>query len=203
MGGGFSGRWRCHTKATAVEWCRCLDVNQWVRKGGLKAGLWLTGAWRWYRDATCQEQLAAIGYELNTLDMASPWVRLFYTFTNTGERLDYCVDLQTTQPNFGGVRWWFSCPISVDGRACRRRAAKLYLPPGGRYYGCRHCHRLTYLSSQGHDKRVDELRRNPAALEALLNNLEGASLVQLALALKALPLHRRSSSRPRYPEEGN
>jgi hypothetical protein len=25
---------------------------------------------------------------------------------------------------------------------------KLYLPPGGRYYGCRHCYDLTYTSCQ-------------------------------------------------------
>jgi hypothetical protein len=25
---------------------------------------------------------------------------------------------------------------------------KLFLPPGGRYFGCRRCHRLTYASCQ-------------------------------------------------------
>ena len=51
---------------------------------------------------------------------------------------------------------------------CNRRVAKLYLPPGGRYFGCRLCHGLTYKSAQEHDKRVDALRRNPAALNAIL-----------------------------------
>jgi hypothetical protein len=187
VGGAFSGRWRWHGKATAVEWCRSLDVNQWARQGVLKPGVCHTGSWAWYRDASRTEQLAAIGYEVNTLDPASPWVRLFYTFTETGDRVGYRVELETTRPHLGGLRWWFSCPLSVDGRACGRRVAKLYLPPGGRYYGCRHCHRLTYMSRQGHDKRVDALRRDPAALAAIVDNLEGASLVEIARALKALP----------------
>ena len=34
--------------------------------------------------------------------------------------------------------------------------AKLHLPPGGRYFGCRHCHELTYTSSQ-ESHRYDRL----------------------------------------------
>ena len=48
----------------------------------------------------------------------------------------------------GGVRWWFLCTLTCDGRYCGRRVGKLYLPPGGRYYGCRHCYDLTYKSCQ-------------------------------------------------------
>ncbi len=63
-------------------------------------------------------------------------------------RVEEAVHLQTTQPNFGGVRWWFSCPRTVDGEECHRRVGKLYLPPGGRYFACRHCLDLTYESCQ-------------------------------------------------------
>jgi hypothetical protein len=49
---------------------------------------------------------------------------------------------------FGGKRWWFICPLIVHGIACNRRAGKLYLPPGARYFGCRKCHDLTYRSRQ-------------------------------------------------------
>lgn len=31
---------------------------------------------------------------------------------------------------------------------CHRRVGCLYLPPGGNYFGCRHCYDLTYRSSQ-------------------------------------------------------
>ena len=64
--------------------------------------------------------------------------------------------------------------------------AKLYLPPGSRYFGCRRCHRLTYTSCQEHDKRVDALRRNPDALSALMDDAKALGTSQLLLALKAL-----------------
>lgn len=49
--------------------------------------------------------------------------------------------LTATRPRFGGLRWWFVCPLVVKGRSCKRRVGKLYLPPHGRYFGCRHCNR--------------------------------------------------------------
>jgi hypothetical protein len=54
----------------------------------------------------------------------------------------------STRPYFGGRRWWFVCPLIVRGIACNRRAGKLYLPPGAKYFGCRKCHDLTYESCQ-------------------------------------------------------
>jgi hypothetical protein len=74
----------------------------------------------------------------------------------------------------------------VNGRPCQRRVGKLYLPPGGRYYGCRHCHALTYTSCQEHDKGVDFLLRNPEALRLLAENVEGDSVAHLCLILKVL-----------------
>jgi hypothetical protein len=121
MGGPFSG---CRlTKATTVEECCRLDANELARAGALKAGVWHRGSCAW---GAC-----SIGFEANTLELASAWLRLSYTFTNTGDRIDYRIDLQTTQPHFGGLRWWFTCPLVVEGRPCGRRVAKLYLPPGG------------------------------------------------------------------------
>ena len=58
------------------------------------------------------------------------------------------IRLQTTPTQFGGERWWFTCPLIVNGAECNRRVGKLYLPPGARYFGCRTCHRLTYRSCQ-------------------------------------------------------
>ena len=52
-----------------------------------------------------------------------PWLRLRYCVN--GERVDCIVRLVSTRPNYGGHRWWFVCPLMG------RRAAKLYLPPGG------------------------------------------------------------------------
>jgi hypothetical protein len=189
MGGPGSGShyhwWRSSTKAV-VEECLRLDANSMTRQGALRPGLWRPdGTWRWSRGTGREEQTVSIGYEVGTTDPAWPWLRLFYTFLPTRERIDYRVSLQTTRPRFGGLRWWFTCPLTLNGAGCGRRVGKLYLPPGARYFGCRVCHKLTYRSAQEHDKRVDALRRNPEALLALMENAKALSPTQLLLALKA------------------
>ena len=73
-------------------------------------------------------------------------------------RLDYRVELTTSRPNFGGLRWWFICPLMINRRACKRRVGKLHLPPGARYFGCRACHQLTYTSCQ-ESRKWDGLAR--------------------------------------------
>ena len=59
--------------------------------------------------------------------------------------MDYRIRLVTTQPTYGGCRWWFLCPLT---REEPRRAAKLYLPPGGHYFASREAYGLTYQSCQ-------------------------------------------------------
>src|SRR5262249_14602412 len=68
--------------------------------------------------------------------------------TGATQALDYAVRLSTTRLGGGGLRWWFHCLLGGENSSCGRRVGKLYLPPGGRYFGCRTCHRLTYQSSQ-------------------------------------------------------
>jgi hypothetical protein len=164
MGGSGSGNhyhWWRSSKKTVVEDCRSLDANRWMREGILKTGVRLTGSWAWFRDKARTKQTSAISYEINTRD-APPWLRLIYIFTATKDALDYRIRLVTTRPRFGGLRWWFICPLVVNGRACGRRVGKLYLPPSGRYFGCRHCHKLTYTSCQ-ESRKYDGLFRHMAA----------------------------------------
>ena len=112
---------------------------------------------------------------------------MFYTWDKQAQSLNYHVRLVATRPNFGGLRWWFVCPLVVNGRACGRRVRKLYLAPGCSYFGCRHCLYLTYTSAQKHDKRVDFLRRHPEMLAALLRGgVRKAGIAQLGLALRAM-----------------
>lgn len=54
-------------------------------------------------------------------------------------------------------RWYFWCPRPQ----CGRRARDLYRPPGAARYGCRHCHDLTYHSTQTWDARVAAGVRDP------------------------------------------
>ena len=186
MGGYGSGCWRWHAKKDTVEGCRVLDVNRWTREGILREGVHHFGGWKWFSAAT-GEETSSIGYEVNTTDMAFPWVRLFYTFTRTQEPMDYKICLQTMRPYFGGLHWWFTCPLLRLRKSCNRRGSKLYVPPDGRYYGCRHCSDLTYQSCQESDKRVSFLRKHPEALMALLNGpLEDVPTSRLLLGLKVL-----------------
>lgn len=52
------------------------------------------------------------------------------------------IELEATRPNYGGLRWWFTCP------RCKRRAGRLYLPKDERSFLCRLCHDLSYESAQ-------------------------------------------------------
>jgi hypothetical protein len=62
--------------------------------------------------------------------------------------VDYKVRLVTTTPHYGGLRWWFICPLVRRDGGPPRRVAKLYLPPGGKYFGSREGYGLTYRSCQ-------------------------------------------------------
>ncbi|HXG68722.1 MAG TPA: hypothetical protein VNO70_26735 [Blastocatellia bacterium] len=188
MGGYGSTRWGWHTGKTAVEECYALDINHWMREGLLQAGGYKQGGWQW-QNAVTGKQLAAIGYAVSTVNPSRAWARLIYTFIATGERFDYKVALTTTRPHFGGRRWWFVCPL------CARRVGKLYLPPGGRYFGCRHCHDLTYRSCLESDSRVGRLRRDPQAFLSLLTKSpQDLSASEVMLILKARERGRRGSS---------
>lgn len=145
------------SKKTVVETCLSVDANRWMREGILQSGVHHAGSWAWFRDEARTEQTSAIGYLVNTRDIP-PWVRLFYTVNESKEAIDYQIRLVAIRPRFGGLRWWFICPLVVNGRSCGSRVGKLYLPLGGRYFGCRHCYRLTYTSCR-ESRKNDNLSR--------------------------------------------
>ena len=87
--------------------------------------------------------LASIRYAATLSPHGAGYIRLRYAAR--GEAMDYLVRLVTTRPNYGGLRWWFLCPVSAQ-RGIEKRAAKLYLPPGAKFFGCREAHDLTYQS---------------------------------------------------------
>jgi len=91
---------------------------------------------------------SSIGIAVDVL--GEPYVKLRYTITdrNSGEKADYDykVSLTTTPCHFGGVRYWFICPLVRNGSPCGRRVGTLFLSSGGKYFGCRHCYDLSYES---------------------------------------------------------
>lgn len=75
-------------------------------------------------------------------------LRLHYTQTDKEKDekkdFDYKAGLTSTPCRYGGRRFWFICPLSVNGSHCGRKTNVLY--KRGDYFGCRKCHRLTYAT---------------------------------------------------------
>ena len=94
------------------------------------------GTVTWTRAGTVT---ASIGFAVNW--DTGPTLTLHYRRAEADIRIP--IRLQATYPALGGRRWWFTCPLSVNGRECNRRAGKLFLPPGARCFGCRGCHDLS------------------------------------------------------------
>ena len=75
----------------------------------------------------------------------------------------YPVALEPVSCFYGGMRWYFRCPLFVNGVPCRRRVSFLY--KHGPYFGCRTCHNLAYpLQRTAHKGRWARLYRAAQAL---------------------------------------
>jgi hypothetical protein len=140
MGGLGSGNWyRWQGKKATVE--ESLVVGMKTLRKRLYAGAAGTITWSWSSGGK-----SSMGYYV-TCSEDRLTVTLHYRWRDK-EEVSIPVRLQATPTQFGGKRWWFVCPLIVRGLACNRRAGKLYLPPGAKYFGCRKCHDLTYRSCQ-------------------------------------------------------
>lgn len=75
-------------------------------------------------------------------------INLQYTHTDSwsGEKsnMDCRVNLTTTPCNYGGVRYWFICPLTKNGIYCGRRVGVIYSI--GKWFGCRKCGNIAYAS---------------------------------------------------------
>ena len=160
-GGSGSGRWGGHDKKTTVEECLILSAGKLARDGIIARSP--GSGWLSWTNTASGEQTASASYSREVVDDRVV-LRLRYSVTRRdGEKHDIeePISLQTTPSTVGGRRWRFTCPLVVNGRSCGRRVGKLYLPPGARYFGCRHCHDLTYSSCQ-ESHRYDRVFRNLA-----------------------------------------
>lgn len=189
MGGVFSGQRA--SKKRVVESCTTLDTADLNRWGPLKAGASRVGSLEWRRGGE-KEPSASVGYTLDVQGGAGT-LRLHYHVGQPAQRCDYAVRLVATPCHLGGVRWWFVCPLVKGGLACGRRVRKLYLC--GKYFGCRHCHGLTYRSCQESDSRVYAAVRGGLDLSRL-GRVEGMSVQQLGFALKVLSFEQKRLDRP-------
>ena len=173
MGGHGSGE-KFHKKRT-VEECWSLDAAKLFRRG-------VPGSSVTWTNSRGEQTLAAVCCFDSPLPRhvsGGLYRRTLTLLLKAGPVEDATalgqssIRLVSTRPNYGGVRWWFVCPLGT----CERRVRKLYLPgnehgvPDGRlFFGCRTCHDLTYRSAQTHDSRVDYLCRNLSALRATVDS---------------------------------
>lgn len=146
MGGLGSGRHPTYDAKTTVEQCLTVKLDQAILRrfasGGGTAALSWTQAGR---------EVAFLAYRADVLDGGGRRLILCYAESpvrGEPETVHEVIQLVATPCHFGGQRWWFVCPLVVDGQPCGRRVTKLHLPPRARYFGCRHCHNLTYTSAQ-------------------------------------------------------
>ena len=127
------GRWYCDKKHT-VEDCKSISISS-LRKNGYFASSWPQEiVWT----NRLGEETASMTIMVHT-SRDENYIRLIYTMTdrNTGKetRLDYRVQLEATPCHFGGVRWWFICPLSRNGVYCGRRVGVLCRVPRVDYSG--------------------------------------------------------------------
>ena len=169
-----------------VEECKSLDIS-WLKRKGFVCGYW-NGSISWKN--RLGEETESIGIEAN-IDRrltGQNYIKLTYTQTDgsTDRKtdLDYKIKLDATPCYFGGYRYWFVCPLEVNGKYCGRRVQKLYLPSRSIYFGCRHCYNLTYESCKEHDKRMDLLMKLPP--DRIKEMMESGDSKVSLLAIKAV-----------------
>lgn len=139
MGGPGSGSWYRWGARPVVEDGLTLDLGHLLRQGSIKPRRRVEGVLNWSRQRD-GKVFASIGYEANLTDRDGGWLRLKYRHNDVPE--EYPIQITTTVPNYGGLRWWFVCPLSND------RVAKLHLPSGASIFGSRRAYRLAYRSQR-------------------------------------------------------
>jgi hypothetical protein len=120
--------------------------TSFLRKHGYFIG-WKSGTITWTRSGFWGEDKSSVGVEVSTMNDEN-YLRIHYTQTdnNTQEKknFDYKIPLITTPCPYGGKRYWFTCPMSRNGKYCGRKVSVIY--KDGDYFACRHCYNLTYSS---------------------------------------------------------
>ena len=153
------GRYSYSNRLTVGD-CKRLST-QFFRKHGYYNKGFSSGRLKWSRDGV---ETGSIQFAMST-SPGMEYLHLCYTYTssdNVKAQMDYQVKLTSTSCYYGGKRWWFICSITANGQPCSRRVGALYLC--GKYFGCRHCHNLTYSScknSHSMDRLFREIGIDP------------------------------------------
>src|SRR5438309_2021908 len=113
MGGFGSGR---RAKKRVVEDCVVLTVRTLLRRGIVGSNVRDWGKLL-LRDSM-SARLLSVTYHAGGVIGSNPSLRLIYTVGQ--QSMEYTIDLTSTLAPWGAARWWFSCPFTVQERACSR-----------------------------------------------------------------------------------
>ena len=153
------GRWSRINIFRTVEDCLALRISALLRAGLLVPGRSASG--QLTSGNTVDGILAPVAeLFIKPVKGAGLALQLHYQveFEGIACPVDQEIILVTTRQRLGGLRWWFHCLLVGPSGPCRSRAGVLYLPPGEQFFGCRHCHTLTYTSrQQSRHRRVGDL----------------------------------------------
>jgi hypothetical protein len=159
VGGLNSGR---RGRPLTIEDCLVIDLPLLMRLGWVRQGQMRSGVLRWIDNG---EPVGSITYQSDLANLTDPALWLIFNLCLDGggtRQVEQRVRLTLTRPNYGGLRWWLSCPITD------RRATKLYKPPGQDLFASRHVWGLGYRSQRApsHLEAVERLQKIHSKLGA-------------------------------------
>ena len=162
MGGLGSGNWSRWPTRSVVGNGLTLDLYKLIKDGAFCPGQTTGGSLTWTRG---DDYIGSIGYSSDLTKPSSGSVRLHYNHED--KPVDYRVSLTTTRPYFGGLRWWFVCPVKGT------RAAKLHLPSGSNIFASQKAFGMAYRSQNetASDRmltKAQDIRRNLGGSASLM-----------------------------------
>lgn len=173
-GRGRWSRWPNKKRTTADN--DQLDIAYVARLTDLTG--WNFGSLTWTRHNLLGAQKSSISYATQ----GGQGVRLLYSIED--RQYDYVVSIVTTQPHYGGRRWWWICP------QCRCRCRILY---GRLKFLCRRCHNLTYKTTQA--SKTNNQPRISNRLFAIRGRLGDSKGIDSPLPAKPQAMHRQTYRR--------
>lgn len=147
---------RSGSRYLTVERCYGLDLAKLTQLGFLSPGKKATGPWCWASSDKPDETAATVEVTCDLRELDAPTFTILYK--SGEERIEIQGALLTTQPHYGGIRYWFGCP------RCGMARRWLYAYPQTRRhrFACRRCHGLRYYSHR--ESHPDRLSRKAKKL---------------------------------------
>ena len=130
-----------------AEGCNSISIFK-LKKWGYLDGNYHSGQITW---TNTLDNESNISFAIDLTNKNNMYIELEYKIKdNSGDsewkNIKQKYPIVTTPCNYGRVRYWFQCLVYNQGVYCGRRVGKLYLGSGSKYFACRHCCNLTYLS---------------------------------------------------------